>query len=192
MLPYFVPALLAAHTAHRTIPRASLKTLLQRCPKNTTSLEPRVGTIVRCPMLDGLAYHTGIIVGEDSIVELLGSGQIALSSFKTFKDVPRPTGNTFEMLCEGQGRLLVFPDAAAYALASVGKRRNYHILFNNCHRFIVECLNRRASKADTIYLLSTVEAAAGWHDFFKWRPAMQLVPRLRVPSGGITTIPIPR
>ncbi|WP_104749105.1 hypothetical protein [Helicobacter cynogastricus] len=104
---------------------------------------PKLGSILYC-RLYGPTTHTGIYVGDKQIVELLGSGEVRLSSPKQF--ISGTQAMSIYVACKGT-QAVGFPQAATRARALVGKTLDYPLAGvptekheRNCHCFVYECL----------------------------------------------------
>ncbi|WP_120952004.1 hypothetical protein [Helicobacter sp. L8] len=103
---------------------------------------PKLGSILYC-RLYGPTTHTGIYVGENQIVELLGSGQVRLSTPKQF--ISGTQALSIYVACKGT-QAVGFPEAAKRARAMVGQTLRYGSVptenyERNCHCFVYECLS---------------------------------------------------
>ncbi|WP_121021314.1 C40 family peptidase [Helicobacter vulpis] len=102
---------------------------------------PKLGSILYC-RLYGPTTHTGIYVGENQIVELLGSGEVRLSTPKQF--ISGTLAVSIYVSCKGT-QAVGFPEAAQRARAMVGETLHYSGIptesyERNCHAFVYECL----------------------------------------------------
>lgn len=101
--------------------------------------EPAVGAVIYCQL--ATAEHSGIYIGNGSVIELDGRGHIKKVSLKEF------TGNLFStdkdifipvikhtMLPIGDS------DVAEEAINNLSKRRKYNLLDDNCHQFVTGCM----------------------------------------------------
>ena len=102
---------------------------------------PVVGSVLYCNLALALE-HTGIYVGDNQVVHLNGDGTIEKVSFNEF--MARLNGNniTFSVFCAVNyaSKSIGGNTIADRALSMVGKRRNYNIALDNCHRFTSYCL----------------------------------------------------
>jgi len=97
---------------------------------------PEIGSLVCCG-IGGLLDHTGIWVGEDSIIELDGNGLIKPISVQRF--TKERSGNNIFIACDSNATPLASVSAANRAQEQVFQYRDYHLLENNCHQFIWQC-----------------------------------------------------
>ncbi len=122
-------------------------------------VNPEIGSVVktdlRCHvrfdhgLTDLFPDHTGIYVGDDKIVELSGDGEIRVVSCQHFMKGDRGFTNMRDSYCiyaacskndAGDCYALASPDIAERALASVGKKKDYNLFTNNCHKFVEYCI----------------------------------------------------
>ncbi|MGS2720076.1 hypothetical protein [Paraglaciecola aestuariivivens] len=109
-----------------TLPGASLKAV---APKN--------GAVVCCGVF-GMFEHTGIWV-DGNIVELKGNGLIrGISPARFLKE---RSGENIYIACNENAQPLIDPDAASRAAAKLFSYSEYHVLNNNCHKFVWYCLS---------------------------------------------------
>lgn len=101
--------------------------------------EPVAGSVVYCGMALGYIEHSGIYVGNGSIISLSAEGYLVKEDAATFlEDV---TGDTIYVSCVDEE-----PVGNRAAAKRAKKRRKderylgYDILTNNCHRFSSGCL----------------------------------------------------
>jgi len=97
---------------------------------------PTIGSIVCCG-IGGLLEHTGIWVGEDTIIELDGQGLIKPISVKRF--TKERSGSKVFLACDSLGNPLASEVAAERAVKQIFQYQDYHLLENNCHQFIWQC-----------------------------------------------------
>lgn len=110
--------------------------------------EPAIGSVVSCDMGFGYADHSGIYIGNQQIVHLLGNGEIEIVSPKAF--VSNTSALSIYVSCRdslpvGSSR------AAALARSQVGNRRTYSLLTDNCHRFSSGCLSGDFDNSDCFF-----------------------------------------
>ncbi|KXJ51974.1 MAG: hypothetical protein AXW17_08595 [Colwellia sp. Phe_37] len=114
-------------------------------------VKPVAGAIVCCG-IGGVLDHTGIWVGEDTIIELDGNGLIKPVSAQRFTDTR--TGKGIFIACDSLGVPLASEMAAHRAVAQIFQVRDYHLLDSNCHQFIWECFQTDSKKITTFKALS--------------------------------------
>lgn len=98
---------------------------------------PTMGSIVCCG-IGGVLDHTGIWVGEDTIIELDGNGLIKPLSSKRFTE--ERSGKKIFVACDSTGTPLASELAAQRAIEQIYQYRDYHLIENNCHHFIWQCI----------------------------------------------------
>ena len=114
-------------------------------PKTLSSLlryeehEPGLGALIYCQL--GPEYHSGIYAGNGKAIHLRGNGNIEETSLIDF---------TNHYLTKD--KQIFFPidpianepyscyEAFYRAIDMLGKKRNYHLLFDNCHQFCAGCI----------------------------------------------------
>jgi len=106
--------------------------------KTEQVVEPVVGALLCCG-IGGLLDHTGIWVGDNTILELDGNGLIKPISSQRFTQ--ERSGEHIFIACDSVGKPLASELAAQRAIAQIYEYRDYHVIENNCHQFIWECFN---------------------------------------------------
>lgn len=99
-------------------------------------VEPTLGAIVCCGIA-GVLDHTGIWVGDNTIVELDGNGLIKPISHQRF--LHERSGEQIFILCDSLGTPLALELAGEKALKQIFQSIDYHFLDNNCHQFVWQC-----------------------------------------------------
>lgn len=97
---------------------------------------PEIGAIVCCG-IGGLLDHTGIWLGEDTIIELDGNGLIKPISVQRF--TKERSGKNIFIACDSQAKPIASELAADRAQQQIFQCRDYHVIDNNCHQFIWQC-----------------------------------------------------
>ncbi|QYJ92427.1 lecithin retinol acyltransferase family protein [Shewanella spartinae] len=98
---------------------------------------PPPGALVCC-FVFGVIEHTGIWLGDDTLVELHGSGLIRPVSSKRF--LGGRTGSRIFVACDHQHRPLIGESVLERAQQAIYRYRDYDLFDNNCHRFVWYCL----------------------------------------------------
>ncbi|CCF81851.1 C40 family peptidase [Helicobacter bizzozeronii] len=131
---------------------------------------PKLGSILYC-RLYGPTTHTGIYVGENQIVELLGTGKVKLSTPKEF--ISGTQAMSIYVSCKGT-QAVGFAKAAQRARAMVGKTLDYpsggiptEKHERNCHCFVYECLSGEHDSGK--WTLLDIEAKFRGEFFDNWR-----------------------
>ncbi|REL27224.1 hypothetical protein DXX93_12055 [Thalassotalea euphylliae] len=98
---------------------------------------PTIGAIVCCG-IGGVLDHTGIWIGDDTIIELGGNGLIKPVSPARFTQ--ERSGKRIFVACDSTATPLASEVAAQRAIAQIYQYRDYHLIENNCHQFIWQCI----------------------------------------------------
>ena len=103
------------------------------------------GTLVICALAKGVTHHSGIWLGDGEIAELDGNGnyrKVSLEHFIHGDEGERwRTGSFAYAACDSNGNALGSEKVAACARTFLGKKTNYTLDANNCHRFSAACHN---------------------------------------------------
>jgi hypothetical protein len=99
-------------------------------------VKPEVGAIVCCGV-GGILDHTGIWVGDNTIVELDGNGLIKAISAQRF--TKERSGKHIYIACDSKTKPIASELAAQRAQQQIFQYRDYHLIENNCHQFIWQC-----------------------------------------------------
>jgi hypothetical protein len=102
---------------------------------------PAIGSVVYCDLAAGQAEHSGIYVGDNSIVHLNGDGNIEKVSPTEFMQRlgGLNTAISIYMSCN-DGIAVGSPEVATRAISMIGKSRGYQFIMDNCHQFTAGCL----------------------------------------------------
>ncbi|WP_410499520.1 lecithin retinol acyltransferase family protein [Chitinibacter sp. S2-10] len=132
--------------------------------------KPKKGCVVYCD-LAGLEMHSGIYVGKKRIAHLNGDGRIETVSAKEF--LARlggfnPALTIYTSCRNGQPKGSY--DAYERAMSMVGKKRNYNLLFDNCHQFTAGCLTGDFKNACNLFALLKLEVSSslGATEWLAW------------------------
>lgn len=103
---------------------------------------PVRGCVVYCDLAFGTAEHSGVYVGDKTIVHLDGSGLIEAVSPERFIDRLDGFNSAVSIYlsCTG-GFAAGDAEAARRAERMIGSSRDYNVLTDNCHRFVYGCLS---------------------------------------------------
>ena len=99
-------------------------------------VKPKIGSLVCCG-IGGLLEHTGIWVGENTIIELDGNGLIKPISVQRF--TKERSGNNIFIACDSKATPIADDVAASRAQNKIFQCLDYHMVDNNCHQFIWQC-----------------------------------------------------
>lgn len=133
---------------------------------------PLPGSVVLCDLVE-TEYHSGIYVGNNRIVHLEGSGEIRCVSPERF--LKRLGGLTEAKVifvsCDSDGDPVGDDETAERALSMVGKRRDYNLVFDNCHQFTSGCITDDFENADnfTWMLKMTAKDYLGAEKWLLWK-----------------------
>lgn len=114
-------------------------------------VKPIEGAIVCCG-IGGILEHTGIWVGDNTIVELDGNGLIKPVSAQRFTQ--QRSGKGIFIACDSQGMPLASEVAAHRAISQIFQARDYHLFDNNCHEFVWQCFRVSTNNITTFKALS--------------------------------------
>ena len=146
-------------TENITSPSVLNKTPLSLITGNFSSkgsskrVSPAVGSVVWCE-LAGNFEHSGIYVGGNRIVHLDGDGTIISTSPAEFKR--RLFGlNPAEVVYVSaqNNRSVGAKRIAKRAKQMIGKRRDYNLIFDNCHQFTAGCISGDFENANNFFWL---------------------------------------
>ena len=115
--------------------------LAARCVANglndlSMRVKPILGSIVYCNLLL-TTEHSGIYIGNNKIVHLNRHGSIEIVSPQEF--ISGTPANAIYVSCNN-GKPVGSELVAERARNFVGFRRDYNVLFDNCHQFSASCL----------------------------------------------------
>lgn len=96
---------------------------------------PIVGSVLHCSLFG--AEHTGIYVGNNTIVELTGDGIVRKTSPAGFIDGTNAI--SIYVACDGTTPL-GGEHIAERAREMVGRSRAYNVVMDNCHQFTAGCI----------------------------------------------------
>ncbi|GHG08411.1 hypothetical protein [Thalassotalea marina] len=119
--------------------------------KTEQMVEPKVGSIVCCG-IGGLLDHSGIWIGENTIVELNGEGLIKPISVERF--TKERSGKHIFVACDSLAKPLASEQAAQRAISQIYQYRDYHLIENNCHQFIWQCFQPNDARITTFKSLN--------------------------------------
>jgi len=105
------------------------------------SVEPAEGSVLICDLGNGLAEHSGVYIGDGKIVELRGDGEIVIVDKTTFRNYGiHRTGVNIYVACDEDNIPYSGYMVADRAREMVGERRDYNVIFDNCHQFTAGCI----------------------------------------------------
>ena len=115
------------------------------------SVAPEVGALVCCG-IGGVLDHSGIWVGDNTIVELDGRGLIKPVSAQRFTS--NRTGRKIFIACDSNAQCLTDIQAARRAVEQIYQYQDYHVIDNNCHQFVWQCFQPASEKLTTFKQLN--------------------------------------
>jgi hypothetical protein len=117
----------------------------------TEKVKPEIGAIVCCGV-GGILDHTGIWVGDNTIVELDGNGLIKAISVQRF--TKERSGKHIFIACDSTAKPFASEHAAQRAQQQIFQYRDYHMIENNCHQFIWQCFKPHDKNLTTFKALN--------------------------------------
>ena len=126
------------------------KTVAKLPGESSKKVVPRNGAIVTCGIY-GVLDHTGIWV-DGNIYELSGAGLIRTVSPERF--LQNRSGDNIYIACDEHYMPLAAAEVAKRCQDNLFGLRDYHVLDNNCHQFIWQCLQSNAKAITTFKALS--------------------------------------
>ncbi|GAA0344552.1 lecithin retinol acyltransferase family protein [Bowmanella denitrificans] len=158
---------LGALAAGRSLHKASQQSVLHHPGDFTETVIPQNGAVVCCGVF-GIFDHTGIWM-DGSIIELNGNGLVRAISPQRFLE--NRSGDLIYVACADDGTVLGDEQIASRAVARVFEYADYHLLRNNCHRFVLSCCD---PLAEHITLFSELNQNLTRHYArqISWRPAL--------------------
>lgn len=114
-------------------------------------VKPEIGAIVCCG-IGGVLEHSGIWIGDNTIVEVDGNGLVKAVSPQRFTQ--SRSGNKIFIACDSLGQPLVSELAAQKAIDQLYQVISYHLFDNNCHQFIWQCFQTNNKSITTFKALS--------------------------------------
>jgi hypothetical protein len=113
------------------------KNVLARMPGYCIdAVKPRNGSIVTCDIFE-MFEHTGIWI-NGNIFELNGNGLVRCISPSRF--IQNRSGDKIYVACDLQGNPLVEPLAIERTKSQLYNLYDYHLIKQNCHRFVAEMI----------------------------------------------------
>ncbi|MCL1140665.1 lecithin retinol acyltransferase family protein [Shewanella pneumatophori] len=101
-------------------------------------VRPVPGSIVCC-FVYGVIEHTGIWIGDDTLVELHGSGLVRAVSARRF--LAGRSGSRIYQAGNHLHQALVGDTTLERAKQAIFSYREYDVFDNNCHRFVWQCVS---------------------------------------------------
>ncbi len=153
-LIWFGAVALGAYTANKSNTKyLKHKRIIDAMPGESSCVsKPRNGSVVTCGIY-GILDHTGIWV-DGNIYELAGSGLIRCVSPDRF--IEERSGSTIYVACDVNNRALMDIDAAARVRSLLYTTVDYHLMNQNCHRFVAETLSNSPASVTSFSDLNTL------------------------------------
>ena len=125
---------------------------------------PKNGAIVTCGIY-GVLDHTGIWV-NGNIYELSGAGLIRCISPRRFLE--NRSGESIFVACDDDYQPLAADAVAQRCVDNLYHTRDYHVLSNNCHQFVLEMLSGEKQRITSFSELNEAIASmfmspVSWH-----------------------------
>lgn len=108
------------------------------------------GAIVFCGLLNTFE-HSGIYIGEDSVVELNGDGKIRKISINKFLTSSEFRNNKLYTFVDKNNIPICTYSFSQRAEKMLNLNRNYHVIFDNCHQFTSGCITNNFENADNAF-----------------------------------------
>lgn len=110
---------------------------------------PLRGSILYCDLFFGRAEHSGIYIGDNKIVHLDGSGNIETVTPTVFLERlgGLNTAMSIYVSCDDSSPV-GSNEIARRAQNMSGRRREYSLLFDNCHQFTSGCITGDFENSD--------------------------------------------
>jgi len=110
---------------------------------------PVKGSVVYCDLAFGSAEHSGIYIGNNEIVHLDGSGNVEIVDPKEFLNRLDGFNLAISIYVSCDGSSAVGGDIIAErAKKMVGEKRDYNLIFDNCHQFTSGCIMGNFENSD--------------------------------------------
>ncbi len=114
-------------------------------------VRPVPGSIVCC-FVYGVIEHTGVWLGDDTLVELHGSGLVRAISTKRF--LADRSGSRIYQAGNHLHQALVADETLERAKQAIFSYREYDLFENNCHRFVWQCVSGEDSEVTSFAKLN--------------------------------------
>ena len=130
----------------------------------------KVGSVVYCNLVNR-AEHSGIYIGNNSIVHLDGSGLIEIVSPSEFLNRLGGFNLAISIFVSCKDGVAVGNSSVGRrAKSMVGKQRKYSLLMDNCHQFSSGCLTGDFENSSNFFwmLKNDVEKNLGGNEWRVW------------------------
>lgn len=135
-----------------------------------TVSEPAKGSVLYCDLAFGFAAHSGIYIGDKTIVHLDGDGIVKPCTPAEFLDRLDGLNTAISIYVSCSNATSVgCNNVALRAINSIGNERNYNLLFDNCHQFTTGCLTGDFDNNASNFLWMLKMKAESYIDADSWR-----------------------
>lgn len=118
-----------------------IESFIDNVCRDTVS-NPAIGSVLYCDIVFGLASHSGIYIGENTIIHLDGDGTVTTATPNEFLDRLEGINTAMSIYVSCSDTVAVGSDAVALrSIEAIGNKRDYNLLFDNCHQFTAGCLS---------------------------------------------------
>jgi len=146
-----------------------LESFVDNVFRDTVS-EPAIGSVLYCDLAFGLAAHSGIYIGDNTIVHLDGDGIVKPTSPEEFLDRLDGLNTAISIYASCNDVTPVGCETVALrAISAIGNERNYNLLFDNCHQFTTGCLTGDFDNNASNFLWMLKMKAESYIDADSWR-----------------------
>ena len=127
-------------------------------------VKPKIGSILAVGLGFGVIEHTGIYIGEGYVIEQHGEDALKKVTLQEFMDgngefYARGLNISIQIACDSLGNPLAKKSIAKNAKKMYEdykrNKKEYSIVFNNCHQFCWECMEPTSDKR--LALFATLE-----------------------------------
>lgn len=103
--------------------------------------EPEYGAIVYTDLIFGLGDHSGIYIGDKTIIAVHSDGLIEKASLEKFTGGFTTLVGDIYVPFTLAGESIGHKESGDRAISMIGNRLAYNLLLNNCHQFCAGCLD---------------------------------------------------
>jgi len=106
---------------------------------------PQLGSILRTELINGVADHSGIYIGNDQVIEITqenGFGVVKNTDLNDFVHSSfARTGSTIYIAIDRLSKDVICNEKLSNtAKKHIGKRNTYQLMKDNCHSFVHKCI----------------------------------------------------
>lgn len=139
---YYVAKYINEHTPGGSLQKSLVDNVFRE------KVTPINGAVVHCSLFG--AEHTGVYIGKNQIVELLGSGEIRIATPEMF--INGTNAISIYIACDGT-EPLGGEKIAKRARGMANTSRDYHLLTDNCHQFTAGCITGNFENSTNYFAL---------------------------------------